>query len=156
MVDMRTRQFNLYISVPRVRVWQALTDPAMTRRFYFGLAVESDWCAGSTIVYSTTLDPGTATNRPVAVVLTGEIVDIEPGHRLVHSLLTDTDTDRETQSWVSWELDEPEPGVCRVSLTCDDLDRFDDPERDEAWCRVLSGLKTVLETAKGGGDGLPE
>jgi uncharacterized protein YndB with AHSA1/START domain len=141
MVGVRTRHFSLYITATPERVWHALTDPAMTRRFYFGLAVESDWRPGSPIVYR-----GTAANCPVAVLLAGEIVHVEPGRRLVHSLLSDTDTDRDVQSWVNWELEESEPGVCRASLTCDDLDRFDDPERDEAWCRLLSDLKTVLET----------
>jgi uncharacterized protein YndB with AHSA1/START domain len=143
---MRTRHFTLYIAATREQAWRALTDPAMTRRFYFGLAVESRWRAGSPIAYRSA--PG---QYPAPVVLAGEIVHVEPGRRLVHSLVSDTDAeaDREAQCWVTWDLDEPEPGICRVALTCDDLDRCDDPERDESWCRLLSGLKTVLETGAG-------
>jgi uncharacterized protein YndB with AHSA1/START domain len=137
MGSMRTRHFSLYVAAARERVWQALTDPALTRRYYFGLAVESDWQPGSPIVYR---------GCGVPAALTGEIVQVEPAGRLVHSLLSDADPDGDVETWVSWEISEPEPGLCRVSLTCDDLDRFADPERDEAWCRLLSGLKTLLET----------
>src|SRR5581483_7976191 len=33
------------------RVWQALTDPAFTARYWYGTRVESDWKAGSPITF---------------------------------------------------------------------------------------------------------
>jgi hypothetical protein len=66
----------------------------------------------------------------------------------MHSIVEDTDRGPDVQSWVAWGVDEVEPGLCRVSLTCDDVDGDDPDERDEAWRRVLSGLKTVLETGR--------
>jgi hypothetical protein len=47
---------------------------------------------------------------------------------------------------VCWAVDEVTPGLCRIALTSDDLDPARAGDRDEAWSRVLSGLKTVLET----------
>lgn len=140
---MRTRHFSTYIAASSDQVWQALTDPSMTRRYYAGLAVESDWQPGSPIVYRPDLP------RYPGHQLAGEIVHAAPGRLLVHSLLTDTDTDadRAAQCWLTWELDEREPGLCRICLTCDDLDRFPDTERDEAWSRLLSGLKTAVEAS---------
>jgi uncharacterized protein YndB with AHSA1/START domain len=35
------------------RLWQGLTDPAFTRRYWGGVAFESDWRAGSTTLLET-------------------------------------------------------------------------------------------------------
>jgi uncharacterized protein YndB with AHSA1/START domain len=138
---MRTRNFSIYIAAEQERVWRALTDPQLTSRYYGGLAVESDWCPGSTIEYRAA-NPAYPGHR-----LAGEIVWVEAGRLLAYSLLTDVDHDPEAQCWVTWELDAVEPSLCRVRLTCDDLDRDADPDRDEAWSRLLSALKTTVETA---------
>jgi uncharacterized protein YndB with AHSA1/START domain len=137
---MHTRQFVLYIDAERDRVWQALVDPALTVRYFVGLRVHSDWRAGAPISYRPPAGPPGAG-------LTGEIVHVEPGRVLVHSLFDAGDRDLGVAYWLGWELDAPEPGLCRVQLTCDDLEPQDDPDRDDAWCRLLSRLKTVLEVA---------
>ena len=136
---MRTRTFILYIAAAPERVWRALTDPAQTRRYYLGLAVESAWCPGAPIVFRTA-------RGPVPDALYGEIIHAAPGATLIHSLLTGAGADAEAHCWLTWELEPAEPGLTRVALTCDDLDARPDPERDEAWSRIVSGLKTVLET----------
>ncbi|WP_238015973.1 SRPBCC domain-containing protein [Dactylosporangium sp. AC04546] len=136
---MRTRTFSLYIAATAEQVWRALTDPCLTRRFYLGCAVESTFTAGDTIVYRTTIGP-------VTDALHGEIIHVEPHKLLVHSLFTGIGREQEVHCWLAWEVAEVEPGLTRAALTCDDLDRNPDPERDETWSRVVSGLKTVLET----------
>src|SRR3954453_13747709 len=42
--------YTTYIQSTPERVWQALTDPAFTRR-YWGVALESDWAAGSPVAW---------------------------------------------------------------------------------------------------------
>ncbi|MEU7874175.1 SRPBCC domain-containing protein [Dactylosporangium sp. NPDC049140] len=129
---MRTRTFTLYIAATPELVWRALTEPELTRRYYLGLAVDSTWRPGAPIVFRT--DRG-----PVAEALYGEILHVIPGEELIHSL-------HAAQCWLTWDVAAVEPGLTRVALSCDDLDARPDPERDEAWARVASGLKTVLET----------
>lgn len=136
---MRTRTFTLYIAAAPTRVWRALTEPGETRRYYLGLAVDSTWEPGAPIVFRTT-------EGPVPDALHGEILHAMPGTQLIHNLFTGTGREQEAHCWLTWELSEVEPSLTRVSLTCDDLDPRPDPERDEAWSRILSGLKTVLET----------
>ncbi|WP_432836411.1 SRPBCC domain-containing protein [Dactylosporangium sp. CA-092794] len=136
---MRTQTFTLYIAATPDRVWRALTEPDETRRYYLGLAVESQWCPGAPIVFRTT-------QGPVPDALHGEILHAAPGAQLVHSLLTGVGPEPDAHCWLTWDLSAAEPGLTRVALTCDDLDPRPDPERDEAWARVLSGLKTLLET----------
>ena len=40
--------YTTYINTTPERLWQGLTDPAFTRRYWGGVAFESDWRAGST------------------------------------------------------------------------------------------------------------
>src|SRR3954471_18126130 len=42
--------YTTYIQSTPERVWQALTDPAFTRR-YWGVALESDWATGSPVAW---------------------------------------------------------------------------------------------------------
>jgi uncharacterized protein YndB with AHSA1/START domain len=137
---MRTRTFTVYAAASRAQVWRALTDPECTRRFYFGLAVDAEWREDGPIAYRM---PGGA---PHWAELHGHIVHVSPGHRLVHSLDETTAWGDAPESWVCWAVDEMTPGLCRIALTSDDLDPAGAGDRDEAWSRVLSGLKTVLET----------
>jgi uncharacterized protein YndB with AHSA1/START domain len=136
---MRTQTFTLYIAATPERVWRALTEPAETRRYYLGLAVDSAWHPGAPIVFRTV-------HGPVPDALHGEIIHAVPGVTLIHNLLTGVGAEPEAHCWLTWELEPAEPGLTRVALTCDDLDARPDRERDEAWARVVSGLKTVLET----------
>ena len=131
---MQNRHFAIYIAAAPEQVWHALTDPHLTPRFYFGLAVESDWQPGSSITFR---GPGPA-------ILAGKVVHVERSRRLVHSFITGAD-EAGPEAWMTWDIEESEPGICRVCLTHDDLERTSDPDQDEACLRLLSNLKTLLE-----------
>src|SRR6266852_5823261 len=51
--------FEIYIKTTPERLWQAITDPEMRRKYTFGIGVESDWKPGSSY-------KGTAGNRTIA------------------------------------------------------------------------------------------
>src|SRR5690606_8460047 len=44
--------FDPYIAVPAERVWNALTDPAVTERYFYGSRVQSRFEKGDAIDYS--------------------------------------------------------------------------------------------------------
>src|SRR5262249_44330665 len=50
-----TKQFSntmtISIDAPATAVWQALTDPAMIREYFFGVDTVGEWEEGNTIVY---------------------------------------------------------------------------------------------------------
>lgn len=56
------------------QVWQALTTPDLTQKYYFGCRVESDWQEGSPCRYY---------GAQGAVNLDGKILEITPQQRLV-------------------------------------------------------------------------
>ena len=54
-MDVASTSYTTYISTTPERLWQALTDPAFTRR-YWGVAFDTDWRTGSAMTVE--LDKG--------------------------------------------------------------------------------------------------
>ncbi|MET9608142.1 SRPBCC domain-containing protein [Streptomyces sp. NPDC006512] len=73
--------YTLYVQADPARVWQALTEPALTRR-YWGLSFETDWSVGSPMAW---VERGARTSDPEQVVL-----DCVPDRRLSYTWHTFT------------------------------------------------------------------
>ena len=147
--------YTTYIATTPERLWQALTDPGFTQR-YWGITFDTDWKPGSTMTW---VQRGVTIADPEQVVL-----ESEPYRRLSYTWhtftpefaealgLTDDVRERvaaEPRSKVTFEI---EPFGERVKLTV--LHDTEDPEGlvtsmvSAGWPRVLSDLKTLLETGE--------
>ncbi|GAA0555690.1 metalloregulator ArsR/SmtB family transcription factor [Actinomadura livida] len=148
--------YTTYIKTTPERLWQALTDPAFTRR-YWGVAFESDWKPGSTITWH---EEAATMADPEQVVL-----EAEPGRRLSYTWHTFTPewakavgVDEETRarllaeprSKVTFEI-EPVGETVKLTVVHEAGDVLLGMSR-EGWPAIVSGLKTLLET----GEPLPE
>jgi uncharacterized protein YndB with AHSA1/START domain len=133
--------FEIYIKTTPERLWQAITDPEMRRKYQFGVGVISDWKAGSRY-------EGVHHQAPGAL-FEGENLEVDPPRRLVQSFrgLWGEDAKREGTSRVVWEI-EPIGDSCRLSVTHDQLREKVNPEIYGGWPQILSGLKTLLETGE--------
>jgi uncharacterized protein YndB with AHSA1/START domain/DNA-binding transcriptional ArsR family regulator len=131
--------FEIYIKTTPERLWQAITDTEMRRKYTFGLAVTSDWTPGSRYV-------GVGRGTPI---IEGENLEVDPPRRLVQSFraLWSDDVKREGTSRVTWEI-EPIGDSCRLTVIHDQLRERANSELYGGWMMVLSGLKTLLETGK--------
>lgn len=131
-----------YIASTPDKVWQALTDPAMTEQYWFGYRVAANGRAGD---YMTATDPtGKLIHRDA-------IIESDPPRRLVYawrSLLDEFKDERPSR--VTIELT-PLKDQVRLTLVHDD---FDDGSKmfesiSRGWPAVLSSLKSFLETGRG-------
>jgi DNA-binding transcriptional ArsR family regulator/uncharacterized protein YndB with AHSA1/START domain len=148
-----------YIQTTPERLWQALTEPAFTER-YWAIAFDSEWTPGSTMVWHT---------RGVAIADPGQVVvESEPYRRLSYTWhtftpewagsldLTDDARGRlaaEPRSKVTFEI-EPLGEQVKLTVIHDDLEPggITGSLISQGWPRVLANLKTLLET----GDTLPD
>ncbi|HYY78942.1 MAG TPA: metalloregulator ArsR/SmtB family transcription factor [Actinomycetes bacterium] len=150
--------YTTYIDTTPERLWQALTDPAFTRR-YWGAAFESDWKAGSTMTWA---EHGVTIADPEQVVL-----EAEPYRRLVYTWHTFTPAWAEAfgvsdevlarmagerRSKVTFEI-EPLGRAVKLTVVHDGFDPGSTvlESVSNGWPQLLSNLKTLLET----GDTLP-
>jgi uncharacterized protein YndB with AHSA1/START domain len=150
MSDKPTARYVIYVRSTPEAVWEALTDEALTARFW-GHRNVSDWRPGSPWQHVRT------DGSDVADVV-GTVVEADPPRRLVTTwragpgMLTGGESpEAAAESRVAIDV-EPYEGIVRVTVLHEDL--ADEAERDEAlggWAAVLSNLKSLLET----GDSLP-
>jgi uncharacterized protein YndB with AHSA1/START domain/DNA-binding transcriptional ArsR family regulator len=131
--------FEIYIKTTPERLWQAITDTEMRRKYSFGAVVTSDWTPGSRY-------EGVGGGAPIAE---GENLVVDPPRRLVQSFraLWGEDVKSEGTSRVTWEI-EPVGDSCRLIVTHDQLREGANNQLYGGWPMVLSGLKTLLETGE--------
>ena len=137
--------FEIYIKTTPDRLWQAITDPELRRKYTFGVGFYSDWTPGSTFQARAT-DMTVAPGLPIAE---GENLEVNRPRRLVQSYraLWSDDVKAEGTSRVTWEI-EPVGDSCRLTVTHDNLREGANAELYGGWPMVLSGLKTLLETGE--------
>lgn len=152
--------YSTYVRTTPQRLWQALTDPAFTER-YWGVAFDSDWKVGSTI---TLRQWGLTIADPEQVVL-----ESEPYRRLVYTWHTFTPEWRqaarerigfseeflqrivaEPRSKVLFEITDLEGGLVKLTVVHDDFEPGSEVLEtiSQGWPHILSNLKTLLETGQ--------
>jgi uncharacterized protein YndB with AHSA1/START domain len=139
--DTMEKLFEIYIKTTPERLWEAITNPEMRRKYNFGVRVESEWTPGSRYQGVSPLAP--------AALLEGENLEVDPPRRLVQSFraLWSDDVKREGTSRVTWEI-ETVGDSCRLTVTHDQLREGANAELYGGWMMILSGLKTLLETGE--------
>jgi uncharacterized protein YndB with AHSA1/START domain/DNA-binding transcriptional ArsR family regulator len=132
--------FQVFIRTTPEKLWQTLTDGAFTPQYYFGSRVESTWEVGAPYRY--VAPDGT-------VLLDGEVTEIDPPKYMVTTFNPRyaQGADAFPPSVVRYEII-PEGTVCKLTLTHYDLPVTHPAAAGiiEGWNRILSGLKTLLET----------
>jgi len=139
------KMFEIYIKTTPERLWEAITDPELRRKYTFGVGVYSDWEPGSRY----TAEAGAETISPSMAIAEGENLEVDPPRRLVQSYraLWSDDVKGEGTSRVTWEI-EPIGDSCRLTVVHDQLREGASSELYGGWPMVLSGLKTLLETGE--------
>src|SRR5437660_3269543 len=132
--------FEIYIKTTPERLWEAITDNEMRRKYSFGVGLTSEWTPGSQYKSSV---PG------VIDIAAGENLEVDPPRRLVQSFnaLWSEQVKAEGASRVTWEI-EPVGDSCRLTVTHDQLRDGANSELYGGWPMSLSGLKPLLETGK--------
>lgn len=145
MTVQATQVYQLFIRATPEQIWDAITKPEFTERYFHGTHVETAFEPGGPY------DMRLVANGELAVK--GTLLESDPPRRLVHTWLAlyDAETAAEEPSRVSWEIEPRDGDVCLLTVVHDRLDGA--PKTAESvsgagWMGVLSGLKTLLETGE--------
>jgi DNA-binding transcriptional ArsR family regulator/uncharacterized protein YndB with AHSA1/START domain len=140
------KMFEIYIKTTPERLWQAIIDPDLRRKYSFGVGVFSDWTPGSSYEAHAT-DMTVAPGTPISE---GQNLEVDPPRKLVQSFraLWSDDVKAEGTSRVTWEIEPVGDDSCRLTVVHDQLRAGANDELYGGWPMVLSGLKTLLETGE--------
>ena len=142
MTETTKQVYQIYIKTTSDRLWQALTDGEMTRKYYYGTSVESDWKIGSDCRYA---------GADGKAIVDGKILEIEQGRRLVTTFNPRWDPTESDypESIVTFEI-EPLGALCKLTLTHEKMVAGHALTEGifRGWSEILSGLKTLLETGE--------
>jgi uncharacterized protein YndB with AHSA1/START domain len=132
-----------YIAAPPEKVWVALTDPAFSRQYFFGFAVD--------------VEPGTGGKFLLRypdgrIHISGRVADWSPRRRLSVTWLVEgmVEFGELPECLVTYDIEEAGGSV---KLTMTESHSWEVPEAILAggrsgWPAILSSLKSVLETGK--------
>jgi uncharacterized protein YndB with AHSA1/START domain len=141
MTATATQVYNVFIKATPERIWEAITTPDFTEKYFYGARIEN------------------RNGRRVASGPNGEvwgdeaILESDPPRRLVHEWRSryDPEMAAEEPSRVTWEIEPQEGGYALLTVTHDQLEGAPKTAASVAgpgWMMVLSGLKTLLETGE--------
>jgi DNA-binding transcriptional ArsR family regulator/uncharacterized protein YndB with AHSA1/START domain len=145
--------YTTYIKTTPVQLWQALTDPAFTVR-YWGVELTSDWKVGSTITWQY---KGVTMADPVQTVLVADVnrrlaytwhaITPEFGELIGSSPEEVAALAAEQRSNVSFEI-EPMGELVKLTVNHGGFGPGSTilPGISEGWPTILASLKTLLET----------
>jgi uncharacterized protein YndB with AHSA1/START domain len=142
MTEQATQVYAVFIRATPEQVWDAITKPEFTTKYFHGTKIESSF------------EPGTPYLSVAGdeTVVEGEILESDPPRLLRHSwrALYDAEQAEEPHSRVTWEIEPQRGGVTKLTVTHDQLEASAKTAESVAggWMYVLSGLKTVLETGE--------
>ena len=135
-----TQVHEMLIHTTPETLWDALTNSEVTKQYFFGESIVSDWKKGSS-----NHSLGSGGSRDVE----GTVLEVAAPRRLVLTwqVLYDPDL-RDEQSRVTYEIDQ-RGDICKLTVR-HELERAPKTASHVAngWGIVLAGLKTRLETGR--------
>jgi uncharacterized protein YndB with AHSA1/START domain len=140
-----TQVYQVFIKATPEQIWEAITNPDFTTRYFHGSRVDS------------TFEPGTPyrgwSPDHSQQWVEGEVVEADPPRFLRHTWqsLYDEEAAEEPPSRVTWEIETQEGGYSKLTVVHDQLEaspKTRESVSGEGWMMVLSGLKTLLETGE--------
>jgi len=131
-----------YIRTTPEKLFEALTKPEFTRQYWYGISMESAWRVGSE--WKMRFSDGRITD-------TGEVLEYDPPKRLVLKWRNEFRPELKAEGFSRCVM-ELEPAGDMVKLTVSHSMERDGSKLVEAvsggWPKVLSSLKSLLETGK--------
>jgi uncharacterized protein YndB with AHSA1/START domain len=144
MIEQTTQVYAVFIRATPDQVWDAITKPEFTTRYFYGSVIDSTFEPGAKYL-------GWSGDKKQKLV-DGEVLESDRPRVLRHTFraLWDPETSLEQHSRVSWEIEPQDDGVTKLTVVHDQLEASPKTAEQVAggWSYILSGLKTLLETGE--------
>jgi uncharacterized protein YndB with AHSA1/START domain len=145
MIETTTQVYQVFIKATPEQIWEAITSPVFTQKYFYGTRAEYDLRPGGKFLSLA----GDSDDQMVD----GEVLEVDPPRKLVQTwrFLYDPELMAEGYTNVTWEIEDTEgaEGVSKLTVT----HALEGAAKTAAsvaggWMLILSGMKTLLETGK--------
>jgi uncharacterized protein YndB with AHSA1/START domain len=144
MTATTTQVYQVFIKASPEQIWEAITTPEFTSRYFYGCKVDVKLERGGPF-------RGLSPDRS-EVWVEGHVLEADPPRLLKHTWrsLFDPEQAEEEPSRVTWEIDPRGDGMCSLTVVHDELEGAPKTAASvsQGWMLILSGLKTLLETGE--------
>jgi uncharacterized protein YndB with AHSA1/START domain len=131
-----------YIRTTPEQLWQALIDPEFTRRYWVETWQESEWKPGA---------PWRIMRPDGRVADSGEVVEVEPGRRLVLLWRNEFKPELREEGYSRATFELKKQGTSVKLTVVHEIDKPDSKFIEavsDGWPLVLASLKSLLETGE--------
>jgi len=132
-----------YIRTTPEKLWEALTKPEFNRAYWYGGWQDCDWKKGSP--WRLVFDDG-------KVADSGKVVEIDPPRKLVLSWRNEWNPEMKAEGYTTATLEIEQNGEMVKLTVTHEIDRdnstFITNGVSNGWPKILSSLKTLLETGR--------
>jgi uncharacterized protein YndB with AHSA1/START domain len=142
MTATTTQVYELFIRATPEQIWEAITTPEFTTKYFYGARIEI------TPEWRRTFSPDGGDSWGE-----GAVSEFDPPRRLVHEWRSayNPELAEEEPSRVTWEIEPSDAGYSKLTVVHDRLEGAPKTAASVSgagWMMVLSGLKTLLETGE--------
>jgi len=136
-----TAKISILIDASKEKIWEALTNPDLVKRYFYGTNLITDWKVGSPIIFRGEWQGQTYEDK-------GNVLEFIPNEKLVYnywSTMSGLPDQPELYQILTYELKKEEDGVA-LSIIQQNLDSEKRMlHAEETWMPVLQGLKSIVE-----------
>ena len=131
-----------YIRTTPEKLWEALTKPEFTKRYWYGTAHDTDWKPGSS--WKLMIPDGRVGDS-------GEILEIDPPRRLVLKWRNEFRPELKAEGYSRCSLDMTQEGEIMKLTVTHEIDKTGSQFIEAisgGWPKILANLKSLLETGR--------
>ncbi len=141
MIQTQTLNKSISINAPVAKVWQALTDKELIKKYFFGTECISDWKKGSPIIYRGVWEGKAYEDK-------GNIIDIEPKKFIFYnywSSMSGTEDIPANYAEIRYEL-APDGNATTFTIVQHGIKTQEALNHSaQNWGYIMDGMKKMLE-----------
>ncbi len=131
---------SIIIDAPVAKVWQAIVDPEMVKKYFFGTKVESSWQKGAAIRWTGAWEGTTYEDK-------GVVLDVEPNKFLRYSYWSSFSGKPdvpENYRVITYRINEVN-GKTEYSIEQESTTEEEAAHSESSWGNILEGMRQLLE-----------
>jgi uncharacterized protein YndB with AHSA1/START domain len=135
-------KIDISINASAANIWNALTNPDLVKKYFFGTNIESDWEKGSTIYFRGEWEGNKYEDK-------GVIIDIVPEKFIKYNYwgsMSGTPDLPENYAEITYSLSQKQKHTI-LTITQNGIKNEEAKKHsEENWVMVMNGMKNIVET----------